>query len=127
MNTRKAALTKSQRLAKEKLAELLWNSQMEDSIGTALRDEVPDAWHRLEADLDVVEPKVKVTLRMDASVAKFYRAMGFGYQARINRILETWAQMKIAGLVDAEAQMEAMMMEGVQAKVSEVRGKRDVK
>jgi uncharacterized protein (DUF4415 family) len=112
-------------MAKEKLSELMWRSQLEDNISTALRDEVPDAWHRLEADLDVVEPKVRVTLRIDASVAKFYRAMGQGYQARINRILETWAQMKIAGVVEAEAQMEAMMMEGVQAKVAEVRGRKD--
>ena len=125
MSARKPALTKSQRMAKEKLSELMWRSQLEDNISAAMRDEVPDAWHRLEADLDVVEPKVKVTLRLDASVAKFYRAMGVGYQARINRILETWAQMKIAGVMEAEAMMDAMMMEGVQAKRAEARGRKD--
>ena len=65
----------------------------------ALREEVPEAWHTLEADLDVWEPKEKVTLYVETSVARFYRAMGHGYQARINRILATWAQMKIAGEV----------------------------
>ena len=39
------------------------------------------------------------------SVAKFYRAMGEGYQARINRLLRTWAQMKIAGEVQLDAHL----------------------
>ncbi len=116
------ALTKTQRIARDKLSEILWRSQNEDVISTALRDEVPDAWHRLEADLDVHEKKVQITIRLDASVAKFFRAMGHGYQARINRILETWARMKIAGALDGEARMEAMIEEGFQAKVAALRG-----
>ncbi len=42
------------------------------------------------------EKKVQVTIRLDESVAKFYRAMGRGYQGRINRVLATYAQMRIA-------------------------------
>lgn len=106
-------LTKTQRIARERLAELSWRAQMEDDVTVALRDEVPDAWHRLEADLDVVEKKVQITLRLDESVAKFYRAMGQGYQARISRILETYAQMKIAGALEWEARLEEMMEEGL--------------
>ena len=122
------ALTKSQRIAREKLTEILWKSQIDDEVTVALRDEVPDAWHRLEADLDVREKKVQITLRLDASVAKFFRAMGQGYQARINRILETWAQMKIAGALGGEAQLDAMIEEGFQAKIAERRGRKgDVK
>ena len=37
-----------------------------------------------------------MTLYLDASVAKFFRAMGQGYQARINRLLALYAQAKIA-------------------------------
>ena len=39
-----------------------------------------------------------MTLSTDPATraARFYRAMGKGYQERINRLLATWAQMKIA-------------------------------
>ena len=58
--------------------------------------QVPEAWDTLEQDIDVEEKKTRVTLLLDTSVAKFYRAMGKGYQARINRVLATFAQMRMA-------------------------------
>ncbi len=61
-----------------------------------VQSQVPEAWDTLEQDVDVEEKKTRVTLLLDDSVAKFYRAMGKGYQARINRILATFAQMRIA-------------------------------
>jgi len=78
-------------------------------VTEALREAVPEAWHTLEQDLDVAEPKEKVTLYLDRSVAKFYRAMGQGYQARINRLLATWAQMKIAEEVQLDAHLAARL------------------
>jgi uncharacterized protein (DUF4415 family) len=94
-------LTRTERMAREKLFRHLWEDR-EDALSEALRESVPEAWHTIELDVDVVEDKVKVTLYLDASVAKFYRAMGNGYQARINRILGTWAQMKIGGFVESD-------------------------
>ncbi len=67
---------------------------------------VPEAWDTLEQDVDVAEKKMRVTLLLDDSVAKFYRAMGQGYQARINRILATFAQMRIAQVRRLEEMME---------------------
>ena len=64
------------------------------------------ARQRLDLCLGVTEPKVKVTLYLDASVARFFRAMGNGYQARINRVLSTWAQMKIAGMLREREEIE---------------------
>jgi len=90
-------LTKTERIAQDALIKNLIHLQRDTWVTTALREEVPDAWHTLECDLDVWEKKQKVTLYLETSVAKFYRAMGPGYQARINRLLATYAQMKIAG------------------------------
>ena len=45
---------------------------------------------------------MKITLRVDRSVAKFYRSMGKGYQERINRILATYAQARIADRLTVE-------------------------
>jgi hypothetical protein len=66
---------------------------------------IPQAWDTLERDIDVAEKKVRVTLLLDESVAKFYRALGTGYLARINRVLATFAQMRIAQVNVAEARI----------------------
>lgn len=71
-----------------------------------MREEVPEAWHTIEHDLDVVEKKVKVTLWLDESTAKFFRAMGKGYHARINRILGLWAHLKIAQFIAWEKKVK---------------------
>jgi uncharacterized protein (DUF4415 family) len=98
-------LSKTERIARGRLLQHLWEARA-DALEESLAAEVPEAWHTLEADLDVVERKVKVTLYLDASVARVFRAMGVGYQARINRILATWVQMKIAGLMRERAEIE---------------------
>ena len=56
----------------------------------------PPSWHRPEQDLELAAKKQKVTLYLDAPVVRFYRAMGSGYHERINRLLSTWMNMKIA-------------------------------
>ncbi|SFL42851.1 BrnA antitoxin family protein [Shimia aestuarii] len=89
-------LTKTQRIARDTLTRNLVYLNSEIWLSASLREDIPDAWHTLEQDVDVQEPKEKVTLYLDKSVARFYRAMGKGYQERINRLLATWAQMKIA-------------------------------
>ena len=101
--------TKTQRLAREKLARNLLVLNSESWLSAALREDVPEAWHTLELDLDVEEPKEKVTLYLDRSVAKFYRAMGKGYHARINRLLATWVQMKISEEVRLDRAIDARM------------------
>ena len=42
------------------------------------------------------EPKEKVTLYLDRSVARMYRGLGNGYQGVINRVLRVWMQCKAA-------------------------------
>jgi uncharacterized protein (DUF4415 family) len=93
---------KSQRIAQEKLGRLLQLGQLEDDVNDLMREMIPQAWHRLQYDIDVEEPKEKITLRVDRSVAKFYRSMGKGYQERINRILATYAQARIADRLTVE-------------------------
>jgi uncharacterized protein (DUF4415 family) len=98
--------TKAERLARDRLMRNLRGLQDKNTFDYSVRDAVPEAWATLEEDVDVEERKVKVTLLLDESVAKFFRAMGRGYQARINRILATYAQMKIARISALEEEME---------------------
>ena len=97
-------IPKAERIARQRIVRFLYEQSIneDDILPVTLRNEVPDAWHTLEHDLDVQEPKVKVTLRLDESVARFYRGMGVGYQARISRILALWAHMKIANQLRLE-------------------------
>ena len=100
------AMTKTQRIAAERLSYHLWRADVEAAFDEAfIREQVPEAWHTLEADVDVEEPKVKVTLYLDSSVAKVFRAMGAGYQGRINRVLAMWVHMRAAGLLDVEGRL----------------------
>ncbi len=39
---------------------------------------------------DVREPKLAVSLRLDADVLRFFRAFGAGYQTRINEVLKAF-------------------------------------
>lgn len=98
--------SKAQRQARAELGRNLLLLTTESWVTGAIREAVPDAWHRLELDVEVQEPKEKVTLYLDQSVARFYRAMGKGYHARINRLLATWAQMKIAEELQIDAALE---------------------
>ena len=96
---------KSQALASKRLTRYLVDLY-DDRIPIEAQHVIPEAWATLEDDIDVEEEKVKITLRVDASVAKFYRAMGKGYQTRMNRVLSTYAQMQIARVRWFEGEME---------------------
>ena len=98
-----ARMSRTERIARDGLMKNLTHMMRDSWIVSTIADEVPEAWHTLEMDLDVCEPKEKVTLYLDRSGARFYRAMGQGYQARINRLLATWVQMHIAREVQLDA------------------------
>ena len=103
------AMSKTRRLYFERSLLNLRALEAEDAWDYAVRDQIPEAWDTLEQDVDVVEKKVHVTLRLDSSVAKFYRAMGHGYQTRINRVLATFAQMRMAEVRATERMIEVEM------------------
>jgi hypothetical protein len=113
-----ARMSKTERLARDRLMRDLIHLNRDGWITSTLAEAVPDAWHTLEADTDVDEPREKVTLYLDRSVARFYRAMGRGYHARINRLLRTWAQMKIAG----EVRLDAYLAKRVAGEEEEAEG-----
>jgi len=43
---------------------------------------------------DVREPKLAVSLRLDADVLRFFRGLGAGYQTRINDVLKAFMQAR---------------------------------
>jgi uncharacterized protein (DUF4415 family) len=94
--------TKTQRDALDELQRVVWWLDRQEHLDTYIRTQVPDAWHRLCFDHETFEKKEKVTLYLDRSVARAFRAMGLGYQARINALLRSWLAMKAAGFIETE-------------------------
>ncbi len=110
-----AKLTKGERIARQRLFQHLAMAEADTPDWDRIARQVPEAWHLIAHDLDVTEPKEKVTLYLDRSTARLFRGMGKGYHARINRILSTWASMEIAGLLEFRAMFKTRMSEMVQA------------
>lgn len=91
-----ARMTKTERSARDQLMRDLIYLQQENWIPDTVAEAIPDAWHTLDWDTDVVEKTQKITLYLDASVVKFFRAMGKGWHKRVNRLLATYVQMHLA-------------------------------
>lgn len=103
-------ITRTERIARDRVSYHIWRMDRDAEISDiTLRENVPEAWHTIMEDYDCEEPKVKVTLYLDKSVAKVFRAMGRGYQARINRILQTWIQLRAANLLEVERNLMVRM------------------
>ena len=109
--------TKTQQMHLERLMLNAQHLESEDLSDYDIRHLIPVAWDTLERDVDVNEKKVKITLRLDESVAKFYRAMGEGYQTRMNRILATFAQMRM-GQVTMENERVAAEMRKIREAIA---------
>ncbi|SFE33428.1 BrnA antitoxin family protein [Roseivivax sediminis] len=62
---------------------------------------VPREWHTISRDRDHRDGKsVKVTIRLDADVVKFFKGIGPGYQPRINKVLRAFMHLKLAHILD---------------------------
>lgn len=53
-------------------------------------DNIPTDWVSVEARVPVRPRKVRIHASYDADVAKFFRTMGQGYQARMNAVLRAY-------------------------------------
>lgn len=87
--------TKTAIRARDRLRRYLFSPRNDTELWHEIQERVPEAWATLKDDLPDEEPKVKLTLRLDESVVKMFRATGPGYQARMNLVLATYVQMQI--------------------------------
>ena len=60
----------------------------------------PREWHEIWEDKDRRDSKrIRVTISLDADVVKFFKAMGPGYQPRMNRVLRAFMHMRLAKII----------------------------
>lgn len=64
---------------------------------------------------DVREPKLAVSLRLDADVLRFFRGFGSGYQTRINEVLKAFMHARTEAENDAHALPAARMVRAAHA------------
>ncbi len=101
--------TRTARMARARLARHLQGFGSDRDLWWRVQDLVPEAWATVEEDIDCEEEKVKVTLRLDASVARL-SVREQSYQAGINLILSSYAQMRI-GEIDRKARSLESILE----------------
>ncbi|MEO9573026.1 MAG: BrnA antitoxin family protein [Tateyamaria sp.] len=69
----------------------------EDIMINWLDKSLPDAWTGLDYGDPVDHHKTRVTLRVDTEMLKWFRKLGPGYQARMNRVLRTYWTALLSG------------------------------
>lgn len=67
---------------------------------------IPAEWRGIEGMFPCKPRGCKVTLRLDADVAKFYRAMGTGWHARVNGVLRAYMLARLSKMIEGEADMD---------------------
>ncbi len=60
----------------------------------------PKEWAQLEETFQCEPKKQRVTLLLDEPVAQFFRKKGRGYQALINQVLRTYAELRLARILE---------------------------
>jgi hypothetical protein len=59
---------------------------------------IPTEWHEIAQKAPQPE-KLKVTLRLDRDLLKFFRSMGPDYGPRINDVLRSYMHARLAGII----------------------------
>jgi len=60
----------------------------------------PKDWETLEETFRCEAKKKRVTLLLDEPVVRFFRMKGRGYQALINEVLKTYAELRLAKVLE---------------------------
>ena len=60
----------------------------------------PKEWEMLEEAFHCEPKKQRVTLLLDEPVAAFFRKKGRGYQSLINQVLRTYAELRLARVLE---------------------------
>lgn len=67
---------------------------------------IPAEWHRIEAEVPVQPRKLRVTANYDEDVVKWFRAMGMGYQARMNAVLRAYMAAVKSRVIESRGNLD---------------------
>lgn len=90
--------TKTERIHHSHMIDVMRQVEWDLAERTRAGTRIPDAWHEI-ATARCPDRKTRVTLRVEESVVKFFRAMGPGYQTRMNDVLASFVHARLARFV----------------------------
>jgi hypothetical protein len=96
MSTKKQAAT-----AYHQLGQVLRDLEIDLRWGLEDSPRIPREWHQI-AQERIQPARQKISLRVDADVVRFFRAMGEGHLARMNAVLRAFMLSRLAGVVQGE-------------------------
>lgn len=67
---------------------------------------IPPDWHRVEDAVPVRPKRVRINASYDEDVARFFRAMGQGYQARMNAVLRAYMLAVKARVIESQRNLD---------------------
>ena len=94
MTDRKRCKTEERSLAK--LLDDLEEQEIAFEIFKRTRSLVPPGWHSVESRAPVKPKKTKLTVTLDADMVAWFRALGRGYQPRMNAVLRAYMHAVIS-------------------------------
>ncbi len=90
----------------------LEDMQVEMALLRRTRDLVPSGWQGLDREVPCTPKKAKMTMRLDADVLEWYRSLGHGYQARMNRVLRAYMHAIISKHIECESGRDWLNLPG---------------
>ncbi|MFZ1467700.1 MAG: BrnA antitoxin family protein [Paracoccaceae bacterium] len=90
--------TPKQRMLTSYMAEVMERLEWDLHNTIELTGRIPEEWHEI-AKARPLAPQVKVNLRLEADVVRFFKSMGEGYGSRINDVLKSYMYARLTGLL----------------------------
>ena len=94
MTDRKRCKTEERSFAR--MLDELEQQEIEFKIFKRTRNLVPPGWHSVESRAPVKPKKTKLTVTLDADMVAWFRALGRGYQPRMNLVLRAYMHAVIS-------------------------------
>jgi uncharacterized protein (DUF4415 family) len=70
------------------------------------RSLVPPGWHSVERRAEIKPKKTKLTVTLDADMVAWFRALGRGYQPRMNAVLRAYMHAVISKEIEQKGDLD---------------------
>ena len=70
------------------------------------RSLVPPGWHSVERRAEIKSKKTKLNLALDADMVAWFRALGRGYQPRMNAVLRAYMHAVISKEIEQKGDLD---------------------
>jgi hypothetical protein len=104
-------LSKRQRIDFRFLGDAMRQLEWDIRHPLLLRGRIPREWHDIAQE--PTRAKTRLTVRIDADVVKFFRALGPGYGPKMNLVLRAFMHARLAGMVDGPDSLD-YIAEGIE-------------